>query len=465
MNPPRNARDALGEIWRDAELPEEALARIRFSGSDPVLPSSFAVGTAAAASIGAAALGAATLFSARGGADCTIAIALRDAAIEFRSERYLEIDHAAPPPVWDAIAGLYPTADGWVRLHTNFPHHRDGILRLLGVAHDRAEVARALKTRKAEEFAREATEAGLPVAWLRDFEAWDRSHEGRAVALEPLIAIERIGDAAPQPLVPAREPLGGFRVLDLSRVVAGPIAARTLARYGAEVLAVTARHLPQIPALAVETGRGKLTTFLDLRETGDVTKLENLLADADVFLDAYRPGALSAHGFGARDAARIRPGIVYAHLSAYGFTGPWAGRRGFDSIVQTGTGFNAAEAKAAGAGEPKPLPAQVLDYASGHLLAFGVVTALLRRAREGGSWRVSVSLARTGLWLRSLGRLSDGFACPDPDRAAVAERLEEVASGFGPLTVVRAAAVFEPNRLRPMRPAMPLGTHPPRFSL
>ncbi len=454
---------ALAAIWREAGLPEAALSVISFSGTDPVLPSSFAVGTAAAASIGAAALAAATLLQSRAGAATSVSVALRDAALEFRSERHLHIDGRAPPPLWDAIAGLYRTTDGWVRLHTNFPHHRDGVLKLLACAPERSAVDQALAKWRAAEFDQRATEAGLAVAGLRSFAEWDQSPEGRAVGQEKLVAIERIGEAPAQPLPRGRAPLSGVRVLDLTRVIAGPVAGRTLARYGAEVLHVSAPHLPEMLPLVVDTGRGKFSTFLDLREQMMAETLRGLLGKADVFLQSYRPGALSRLGFGAEDAARIRPGIIYASLSAYGFSGPWAGRRGFDSLVQTASGFNQAEAEAAAEEKPKPLPAQALDHGSGQLLAFGIIAALIRRATEGGSWHVKVSLARTGLWLRSLGCVAEGFRCPDPGAEEIADRLEEVASGFGPLTVVRPAAEFSAIQLPPMRPAMPLGSHPPRF--
>ncbi len=455
---------ALAGLWREAGLPEAPRACIAFRGADPVLPSSFAVGTAAAASIGAAALAAALMLARRGGPTPEVRVALRDAAIEFRSERYLRIDGRARPDPHDAIHGLYRTRDGWVRLHTNFPHHHDGLLRLLGCAHEKAAVARALLGRNAEEFDREATEGGLAVARLRSFAAWDASPEGSALPPQPTVSITRLGDAAAvppaAPLPPASRPLAGVRVLDLTRVIAGPVAGRALAAYGADVLAIRAPHLPQMGPLVIDTERGKLSAFLDLREPSAREQLRALVRSADVFLQSYRPGALERHGFGPEDVARLRPGIVHATLSAYGFAGPWAARRGFDSLVQAASGFNDAEAEAAGEAVPKPLPAQALDHASGHLLAFGVIAALLRRAEAGGGFRVRVSLARTGLWLRSLGRVADGFAAPDPTAADIADRLEETDSGFGRLTVVRPAAEFPASPPRHDRPAMPLGTHP-----
>ena len=180
-------------------------------------------------------------------------------------------------------------------------------------------------------------------------------------------------------------------------------------------------------------------------------------------MQGYRPGALAGRGFGPADVARLRPGIVYVSLSAYGHEGPWAARRGFDSLAQTATGFNAVEAEAAGVDGPKPLPAQALDHASGYLMAFGAMTALARRAREGGSWHVRVSLAQTGRWIRGLGRVEGGLACADPGLDDVRDRLEGTASGFGRLTAVRNSAELTRTPTHWSLPSVPLGTHEPAW--
>ena len=172
---------------------------------------------------------------------------------------------------------------------------------------------------------------------------------------------------------------------------------------------------------------------------------------------------MPARGFGPHEAASLHPGIIYVSLSAYGHHGPWAERRGFDSIAQTASGFNHAEALAAGMDEPKPLPCQALDHASGYLMALGALAALLRRATTGGSWHVQVSLAQTAHWLRGLGRLADGFACPDPTFDDVSDLLEDSPSGWGTLRAVRHAARMSETPPRWDLPAMPLGTHPPTW--
>ena len=214
--------------------------------------------------------------------------------------------------------------------------------------------------------------------------------------------------------------------------------------------------------LVIDTGRGKLSTAIDLRHADGRAMLAALVPDAYVFVQGYRPGAIAAHGFGPQDVARLRPGIVYASLCAYGHEGPWANRRGFDSLVQTASGFNVAEGEAFGSQRPKELPAQALDHATGFLLAFAVMTALKRQIEQGGSWHVRLSLAQTGRWLRQLGRI-DGMHCPNPKFDDVRDCLEETPSGFGRLTAVRHAAAMSETAPHWARPSVPLGTHPPAW--
>jgi crotonobetainyl-CoA:carnitine CoA-transferase CaiB-like acyl-CoA transferase len=457
------SRHVLAEIWRAAGHPEAALAAMDLTGAEPVLPSSFAVGTAAQTAIATAALAAGELWRLRTGRRQGVSVDIRNAAIEFRSERYLRVDGRPPSEYHDQVAGLYRCGDGrWVRLHTNLPHHRDGVLALLGCSHDRMAVQRALDGWRGEAFESAAADAGLVVTACRSFREWDEHPQGRAIARLPLFTIDQIGDAPAEPLPGADRPLAGVKVLDLTRIIAGPVCGRTLAVYGADVLLITASHLPAMEALVIDTGRGKLSTYIDLRQTSGRETLASLLRGADVFVQGYRPGAIAAFGFGPQDVARIRPGIVYVSLCAYGHEGPWAGRRGFDSLVQTASGFNAAEAEASSASEPRPLPAQVLDHATGYLMAFGAMSALARRAERGGSWHVRASLAQTGYWLRQLGRIG-GLACRDPTVDDVSDRLEDTPSGFGRLTAVRHAAVMTETPPHWVRPTVPLGTHAPAW--
>ncbi|MBT2299085.1 CoA transferase [Variovorax paradoxus] len=451
---------ALQGLWRQAGLPAEAVDFVQLSGADPVLPSSFAVGTAAQSTIAAAALAACELGHLRGAPRQQVAVDMLHAALDCTA--WFSIDGRVPPQ-WDPFSGLYRCADGWVRVHANFAHHRDGALRLLGLeptTAERADAERAAAAWRALDFEQAAAERKLVVAALRRFDEWDATPQGRAVAAKPLFSIERIGDAPPLALPPLHEddrPFAGLRVLDLTRVLAGPVGCRALAAYGADVMLVNSPHLPNIEAIA-DTSRGKLSAHVDLRSEAGRAALGRLLGDAHVFVQGYRPGGLAALGFGPEEVAARRPGIVCVSLSAYGTQGPWSGRRGFDSLVQTAMGFNHAEGEAAGDGKPRPLPMQILDEASGYLIAMGAAAALWRQQQEGGSWHVQVSLAQTGHWLRGFGRVPGGLALPLPDREPW---LESAPSGFGELRAMRHSAQLARTPAGWARPSMPPGSHAP----
>src|SRR3954468_5293326 len=456
--------EKLADIWTSVGGDPAALDAVTLRGEEPQLPSSFRVAAAAQASIVAAGLAAAQIWKLRSGQSQDVAVDIRHAVVECRSERYLRVDGKPPPPAWDAIAGVYKTRDQrFVRLHTNFRHHRDAVCTVLNCKPERDEVQEALMQWDGEAFETAAYAKGCVVALMRSQEEWSVTPHAQELAKLPLISIEKIGDAAPKPWPPGDRPLAGLRVLDLSRVIAGPVAGRTLAAHGADVLLISGPDLPAIPWLTIDTGRGKLTSFVELRSEQGRGALRDLLASADIFSQGYRPRAIAGLGFSPDEAARINPGIVYVTLSAYGHAGPWAERRGFDSLVQTSTGFNHAEGQAAGIDGPKELPAQMLDHATGYLMAFGAMMAKARQAREGGSWHVRVSLAQTGRWLWNLGRLAEGLKTEDLKGETVTPFIEEVASGFGPLRSVRHSAVLSKTPAFWARPAMPLGSHPPEW--
>jgi crotonobetainyl-CoA:carnitine CoA-transferase CaiB-like acyl-CoA transferase len=457
-------REILADLWTLAGGEPAALDAVTLTGEEPQLPSSFRVAAAAQAGIAAAGLAAAHIHKLRSGQSQNVAVDIRHAVVECRSERYLRVDGKPPPPAWDAIAGVYRTRDRrFVRLHTNFPHHRDAVCRVLNCKAERDDVQAALLQWDAEAFETAAYAAGGVVAMMRSHDEWSDLQHASALAALPVITIEKIGEAAPKPWPAGERPLAGVRVLDLSRVIAGPVAGRTLAAHGADVMLISGPDLPAIPWLTIDTGRGKLTSFVELKSEQGRQTLRELLAQADVFSQGYRPSSLAHLGFSPEEAARINPGIVFVSLSAYGHAGPWAERRGFDSLVQTATGFNHAEGQAAGVDGPKELPAQILDHATGYLMAFGAMMAKARQGREGGSWHVRVSLAQTGGWLWNLGRVADGLATEDLRGEAVSAFVEEVVSGFGPLRSIRHSAQLSKTPAFWARPAMPLGSHPPQW--
>jgi crotonobetainyl-CoA:carnitine CoA-transferase CaiB-like acyl-CoA transferase len=233
--------------------------------------------------------------------------------------------------------------------------------------------------------------------------------------------------------------------------------------HGADVMLISGPELPAMPWVSIDNGRGKLSAFIELKSEAGRATMRSLLREADIFSQGYRPRALAALGFSPEEAARINPGIISVSLCAYGHVGPWAERRGFDSLVQTSTGFNHAEGQAAGIDGPKELPAQMLDHATGYLMAFGAMMAKARQAREGGSWHVRVSLAQTGRWLWNLGRLNDGLKTPDVKSEAVEPFMEDLPSGFGPLHSVKHSAMLSRTPAFWARPAEPLGTHAPEW--
>lgn len=457
---------ALKQIWTLAECDPTALRNVSLTGTDPGLPSVYRVGSLASATIAATGLAAAEYHRLRTGRRQQVTVDMRRALASFRSERYLRIDDGPPPVLRDPVTGFYETRDGrWIQLHTNFAHHLKGVLQVLGCENDPAAVAAAIRGWDGARLDQTLADAGLCAALIRAPHEWAALDQAQAVAGLPLMEIERIGDA---PAEPARasdtdRPLAGVRVLDLSRIIAGPVAGRALAQHGANVLLINGPHLPNIAPLVIDNGRGKRSAVIDLRDAAGRETLQGLAADADVFLQAYRPGALAARGFGPEDLARVRPGIVYVSVSAYGHKGPWAQRRGFDSLVQSASGIALTEQQAAGWDRPKHLPCQALDHATGYLAAFGAMAALARRATEGGSWHVRVSLAQTGRWLQSFGQIPDGWTAPDITLDEVRDCLATVDSEFGRVLGVQPAEVLD---LTPAYFALPptrVGAHEARW--
>ena len=455
----RSPREILIDLWRSASGEPSALDMVTLTGAEPILPSSFRIAAAAQASIAASGLAAADIWKQRSGETQGVAVDMLHAIVECRSERYLRRDGKPPPPSWDPTAGIYTTRDArYVRLHTNFKHHRAAVCNVLQCEPEREKIQAALNEWDGEAFETAAYAGGAVVSLMRAHDEWSATPHAQALAALPALTIEKIGEAPPKPWPKGDRPLAGVRVLDLSRVIAAPVAGRTLAAHGADVLLIYGPNVPAIPWLTIDTGRGKLSAFVELKSREGRAQLRDLLAQADIFSQGYRPQAIAALGFSPEQAAELNPGIVYVTLSAYGHAGPWAERRGFDSLVQTATGFNHAEGVAAGVEGPKELPAQMIDHATGYLMAFGAMMAKARQAREGGSWHVRVSLAQTGRWLWNLGRVADGFKQADVEEDAVAPFMEEVPSGFGPLRAVKHSAILSKTPAYWARPAVRLGT-------
>jgi crotonobetainyl-CoA:carnitine CoA-transferase CaiB-like acyl-CoA transferase len=451
---------ALDKLWRLAGCEPAALERVTLTGADPILPTDFKIGTAASAVIAAGALAAAEIWRGRTGRGQSVAVDLRAAVAAFRSERYLRAESQKDLLLRDPIFGFYLAGDGrWIQIHSNLPHHHEGALRVLGCEDTREAAASAVAKWTAGDLEDAFAAAGLPTGMVRSRAEWHAHPQGLAVAEMPLFEIVKIGDAPPEPAGAGPRALSGIRVLDLTRVIAGPVCGRTLAGYGADVLNVSSRHLPNLLGLVIDTGLGKLSASLDLRQAGDADRLRALVRDCDVFCQSYRPGALARFGLGPDELARLRPGIVYVTLSAFGHAGPWRERRGFETIIQSVSGMAHEQGMGAGGEKPAHLPAQVVDHGTGYLAAFGAQVALARRAREGGSYLVRVSLAQTARWVDGLGRV-DGRRTPDLTLDAVQDLMADMDSPYGRLRHVVPAARLSETPAYWSRPPVPLGTHP-----
>ena len=305
----QSPREILSDIWTSAGGDAQALDAVKLTGDEPQLPSSFRVAAAAQASVAAAGLAAAQIWKLRSGQSQDVAVDMRHAVVECRSERYLRVDGKPPRPAWDATAGIYKTRDQrFVRLHTNFRHHRDAVCKVLNCKPEREDVQAALMQWDGEAFETAAYAGGCVVAFMRSHDEWSATPHAKALAALPLITIEKIGDAPPKPWSKGDRPLSGVRVLDLSRVIAGPVAGRTLAVHGADVMLISGPDLPAIPWLTIDTGRGKLTSFVELKSEQGRATLRDLLAAADIFSQGYRPRAIASLGFSPEEAAEDQSG-------------------------------------------------------------------------------------------------------------------------------------------------------------
>ncbi|MFO1158782.1 MAG: CoA transferase [Reyranellaceae bacterium] len=447
--------------------PDRAADAAFTGGAEPVLPTPFRIGAAGAATVAAAALAAAALWEMRTGRRQTVSVDLRQATASLRSGTYMKLGDGELPHRRNAIMGCYPTKDGrWSYLHCNFPNHRAAALGVLAVAEDRESVARAVAKWNAAELEEAIIAAKGAGGMVRSRAEWSGHPQAAAIASLPLLEIVRIGDSPAEPLPAGDRPLSGIRVVDITRVLAGPTGARTLAEHGAEVMKITAAHLPNLGYQEWDTGHGKLSAQLDLRQPGSLDTLRGLIREADVFSQGYRPGSLAERGLSPEALAALRPGLVYVSLSAFGHAGPWAERRGFDTVVQTVSGITQRQAelvpgKTAG---PQFYPVSAIDYCTGYLMAFGAMVALQRRAREGGSWLVRLSLAQVGKWLVDLGEVPAASLAGVPDEFDGEElvrwsMISETPNG--PLRHLRPIARMSETPPRWARPSVPLGHHPP----
>ncbi|MBV8888439.1 MAG: CoA transferase [Alphaproteobacteria bacterium] len=462
--------DALRTILTTVGWPEDRARTVEITGgTDPVLPTPFRIGATSAAALAASGLAVSDLWELRTGRPQNVGIDLRHATASLRSGHYMQMNGERVSTERNTVMGVYPAKNGrWSYIHANFPNHRAAALKVLGVPEDREAVRQAVAQWDALELEEAIIAAKGAGGMVRSMAEWARHPQAAAIASLPLLEIVKIGDSPREPLPPGDRPLSGVRVLDLTRVLAGPTCARTLAEHGADVLKITAPHLPNIGYQEYDTGHGKLSAHLDLRQPRDLETLRGLIREADVFSQGYRPGTLGTRGLSPEELAQLRPGIVYVSLCAFSHVGPWASRRGFDTVVQTVSGITTRQGELFPGASPGPqfYPVSAIDYLTGYLMAFGAMVALARRAREGGSWLVRISLAQTGRWLVGRGEVPEA-ALKDVPKEFTADELAswsmESETPVGRLRHLRPAVQLSETSPYWARPSVPLGYNEPAW--
>ena len=417
----------------------------------------------AAAAYGALALAAADLHEARGGPRLTPFVDRCHAGVALTGNDYVRIDGQTPDK-WGQVTGYFRCKDGaYIYCHGQFPHLKKGLLDLFGVEEDRAAMTRAIAEWTSDAAEAEGQRRGLCVLKVRDRETWQAHEQAAALARKSLVELTAAGKAKPLPACGAR-PLSGIRVLDLSRVIAGPMAGRALAELGADVIRISAPDLPNLEALVIDTGFGKRAAFADLKTEAGLAALQDLIRGADMLIDGFRPGALAARGLSVEAMMRLNPALTIIDLSAFSNVGPWAGRRGYDSYVQAGIGLTSPKVKG---DPPGRLSTQPLDYFAGALCAFGGVLSLFGRPGR-GPLHVEMSLARTGMWVwEMIDALPTEPHPPEEnlsfealDAAGLIRRMD---SDFGEVQALAAPYGFDGKIIEWTGPPRRLGSSPPEW--
>ncbi len=451
--------DVTSRVWHaigadDADWPATQLTT---TGPRAVLPAAFDVTGLATGAVAAATVTAAQFLAAlRQSGQPAVTVDSRESCAAFASERLFTPIGWTRPPLWDPIAGNYRASDAWIRLHTNYASHRAAVERVLG-AHDREAVQAAVAGLHAEELETAIVEAGGCAAVMHNRGQWLASPAGAATAdALPLTVVERRSPGARTPNAIGQLPFDGVRVLDLTRVIAGPVCTKFLAGYGADVLRIDPPGFDEVPSLLPETTLGKRTAALDLTASSDRAMFEELLAGADVIVSGLRGDALKRLGYDDDALIAVNPDLIIASLDAYGWDGPWRNRRGFDSLVQMSCGIADDGATATGQAEPTPLPVQALDHATGWLLAAAVARALTRRLTHSVAARIQGSLIGTANLLYSLTPPNGHLSAAAPKDFT----LVETTTDWGPARHVPLPGRIDGVAAHWSQQAGPLGRHP-----
>lgn len=474
---------ALEEVMAARGKGMPAAGELEISGQDPVFSTRFRIGETCAAVLGGVGVAVNDIWALKTGRRQQVRLDVRHAAAALKSSSYLQRPDAqgvfkdVVSPDHEAMRAMtqpWPTKDGrFVLPHFGLPNLKARMLKLLECEPTPESVAKAVARWNALDLEAAIDEHRVCGGMVRSHAEWLATPHGQVLAGKPIVEIIKIGDSAPEPFpaapvsavgggrADADRPLSGIRVLDLTRILAGPVCARTLAEHGAEVLMVTAERLPQIAEHVMDTSHGKRSCFLDLGNAQDAEQLRALAKEADVFSQGYRPGMIGQLGFGPEQVAALRPGIVYTTISCYGADGPFSHRGGWEQVAQTVTGIchdNHPQ-------RPHLLPAAACDYTTGYLAAYGVMLALARRAVEGGSYHVRVSLCQSGMFIQRQGMLAQA---PAPGQDLTGAELDQIRietnpGHLGPLRHLGPILRMSQTPARWIRPTPRLGGDRPQW--
>lgn len=455
----------VADLVAECGLDTAGASSVAIEGCDPMLPSRFPLGEAAATALAAGGVAAANLARLQSGRSQGVNIRVDVAAATLSGAAMLRM---ADDPDWrvadarTALVGRYQCADGrWFMVHGRLPHLAAAVQRVLGIQCEATtdSVAAAVRRWNSAELEDAMAAARQCGAINRTAEEWAAHPQGQTIAAMPRVEVIKLADGPPMPLPDHARPLGGVRVLDLTRILAGPTCARTLAAFGADVLHITSPRLPTLDHSVLDTNHGKLAAYLELEEPSDQQRLVQLVRESDVFAQGYRAGSLERRGFGPRRLIAERPGLVYVSINCYGHEGPWRERPGWEQLAQTVSGLTAAE----GAPDrPQALPVPANDYTTGYLAALGTMTALYRRATEGGSYHVRAALCYTANWLYRLGPLHDPSVAKGLGN--LDDHYQTTETHWGPLRHLKPAVQMSDTPAYWSRPVVPLGTHAPEWS-
>lgn len=442
------------------------LTNVNVIGKDPVFETPHRIGEAAAIALAASAALVNQLWYLQTKRNQNVTINVADAAISLKSVWYLtQRGYNIPfPDLHYPTINFYKTRDDrHIFMNGGYPALRNGLLKLLACANDVDEIAKSVKTFDAQTLEDKIAENGLCGVIARTKEEWEKHPEGKVLAASPVVEIVKIADSPPKPIPEGARIFSNLRALDLTHALAGPVCTRYLAELGAQVMRIMAPGRPVIPPFLIDTGHGKLSSFVDLKNPNDFAIFKELLKSTDVIAESYRPGAMDRLGLSPENVAKISPGIICVSVRAYSHSGPWSDRAGWEQLAQVATGMATSQGSP---NAPMLSPVFPCDYITGYLAIYGIMAALLRRSIEGGSYSVRVSLCRTAMWVQSLGPVALQPSLPKDEYDAALSRLRMFSrTPFGLLNHLRPISQFSETKPYYVYPTATWGAHEPQWPI